>query len=38
MYIELQEKKQAELEAKLETLELIPMGAKVVLLPYPKSI
>lgn len=37
MYIELQEKKQAELEAKLETLELIPMGAKVVLLPYPKN-
>jgi len=37
MYIELQEQKQADLEARLETLELIPMGAKVVLLPYPRN-
>ena len=37
MYMELQEKKQAELEARLQTLEMIPMGAKVVLLPYPRN-
>ena len=37
MYLELQERKQAELDAKLETLELVPMGAKVILLPYPQN-
>jgi hypothetical protein len=37
MYLDLQAKKQADLEARLQTLELVPMGAKVVLLPYPRN-
>jgi hypothetical protein len=37
MYLELEKEKQAELEKKLETLELIPMYDKVILLPYPTN-
>ena len=35
--LELEKAKQAELEARLETLELIPMHNKVILLPYPRN-
>lgn len=37
LFIELQTKKQAELEAKLETLELLPMYDKIIILPYPTN-
>ncbi|MGV8961813.1 MAG: hypothetical protein ACOH2V_00260 [Candidatus Saccharimonadaceae bacterium] len=37
MFMELQEKKQKELDTKLETLELLPMLNKVILLPYPRN-
>lgn len=37
MYLELEKKKQADLEAKLQTLELVPMLNKVILLPYPRN-
>jgi hypothetical protein len=37
MYFELQSQKQKELEERLETLEIVPMGAKVILLPYPRN-
>lgn len=37
MFIELQQKKQRELDEKLETLELIPMLNKVIILPYPQN-
>jgi len=37
MFLELEKKKQEELEAKLDTLEMIPMLNKIVLLPYPKN-
>lgn len=35
--LELAKQKQEELEKKLEKLELLPMGAKVILLPYPSN-
>lgn len=37
MLIELEKKKQSELEAKLEKLEMLPIGSKVVILPYPSN-
>jgi len=37
MYMELAEQKQKELDAKIETLEIIPMQNKVLLLPYPEN-
>jgi len=37
MYLELQTKKQAELDAKLQTLEMLPMFNKIILLPYPRN-
>ena len=35
--LELAKQKQEELDKKLEKLELLPMGAKVILLPYPSN-
>lgn len=35
--VELDKAKQAELEAKLETTELIPFGNKIILMPYPTN-
>lgn len=35
--VELAKAKQEELEKKLEKLELLPMGAKVIILPYPEN-
>jgi hypothetical protein len=37
LYRELALQKQEELDKKLETLELIPLGNKVILLPYPEN-
>lgn len=37
MFLELEKQKQAELDAKLATLELMPMGNKIILLPYPRN-
>lgn len=37
MYLALQAEKQKELDAKLETLELLPMLNKIILLPYPQN-
>ena len=34
---EAERNKQAEINKKLETLELIPIGNKIILLPYPKN-
>lgn len=35
LLLELQKKKQQELDNKLATLEMLPLGNKVILLPYP---
>jgi hypothetical protein len=37
LYLEVQTAKQKELESKLETLELMPMYNKVIILPYPEN-
>jgi hypothetical protein len=37
LLLELEKQKQAELEEKIKTLEMLPMGNKVILLPYPKN-
>lgn len=37
MLLELEKQKQEEVNKKLETLELLPMGNKLVLLPYPTN-
>jgi hypothetical protein len=37
MYLELEKQKQAELDAKLATLEILPMFNKIILLPYPTN-
>jgi len=37
IYLKAQTEKQKELDEKLERLELIPMGAKVIILPYPSN-
>ena len=37
LYLELEKSKQQEIDAKLETLELLPIGNKVILLPYPQN-
>ena len=37
LLIKLEQEKQLELEAKLEKLELMPIGSKVILLPYPNN-
>lgn len=37
MYRELAKQKQKELDAKMKTLEIIPMGNKVMMLPYPEN-
>ena len=37
MMIELQKKKQEEINKKLEKLELLPMGSKIIILPYPEN-
>ena len=36
-FIELEKQKQAEIDKKLETLELMPMLNKIVILPYPRN-
>lgn len=36
-YLELQRAKQADLDARLETLELLPMLDKIIILPYPRN-
>ena len=38
LFLKLQREKQEELNAKLETLELLPMFNKVILLPYPRIL
>lgn len=38
LFFEAQEKKQKELEERLETLELLPIANKVILSPYPNNI
>lgn len=35
--LELDRLKQEEINKKIETIELIPMGARVIILPYPKN-
>lgn len=37
MFLELEEQKQKELDAKLETLEMLPTFNRVVILPYPRN-
>ena len=37
LFLEVEKAKQAEIEAKLETLELVPTFNKVILLPYPRN-
>lgn len=37
LYLEAEEAKQKELEAKLESLEILPMFDKVIILPYPSN-
>ena len=37
LYIQLEKEKQEELNAKLQTLEILPMMNKVILLPYPTN-
>ena len=37
LLIELQKEKQKEIEEKLQTLELLPLGNKIILLPYPEN-
>ena len=37
LYLQLQKEKQEELNAKLQTLELLPMMNKIILLPYPTN-
>ena len=37
LYLDLEKQKQDEINKKLETLELIPIGNKIILLPYPKN-
>lgn len=35
--IEAEKKKQEELQSKLDVLEIMPMGAKILILPYPRN-
>ena len=37
LLIDLQKQKQKEIYEKLQTLELLPMGSKIILLPYPEN-
>ena len=37
LLLELQKKKQKEIEEKLQTLELLPMNNKIIILPYPEN-
>lgn len=37
LFLQLEKEKQAELDAKLQTLEILPMFNKIIILPYPRN-